>query len=655
MTTSDDDRFKIRPRPPRSDKRSRPASFLKRVQVAINRAGGHMPLDGRRRPLPGSRSGRGFAVARLTASPQSARSRRVVIKTRIVYLNKAGEEGMAAHLRYIAREGVGQDGKSAELAYDAKSEGVDLEEFRVRGSGDRHQFRFIIAPEDASELADLRGFTRSLMDRMGRDLGTRLDWVAIDHWDTENPHTHVVLRGRDGSGEDLVIAGEYISNGMRVRASALATSWLGLRTDAELQASLNREVDREHWTSLDRQLKGRIRDGRVDLDLKADRPGDLRLRSQLIGRLRHLQQLGLARMDPEGGWRMREDAEEVLRKLGERGDIIRTMQRTFAKAQREFAVFDPRTATDSIVGRVADKGLADELGERGFVVIDGDDGRAHYVPLPSTRPLGDLPLGGIVEVQPIKERTVDRNIVAATANGRYLPHDHMTQLRAANVKRAVAADVVGSHVRRLEALRRAGIVERVSDGLWRIPADLVARGVEYDRRKHGGMTLHLRCPLPIERQIKAIGVTWLDQQLEEGKRPASAIGFAAAALHALDGRAEFLAENGLAERRGTHLCMAPDALRRLRDMELAATAKSLAAETGQPYRPVPDGSRVAGTYQRSLQLTSGRFALLDNGVGFSLVPWKPVIDQQLGRSISAVVRGEHVVWHIGRSRTPSIS
>jgi type IV secretory pathway VirD2 relaxase len=577
-----------------------------------------------------------------------------VIKTRIVYLNKAGTEGVAAHLRYIAREGVAKDGGSAERAYDANTEGVDLEEFRVRGSGDRHQFRFIIAPEDASELADLRGFTRNLMDRMARDLGTRLDWVAVDHWDTENPHTHVVLRGRDESGKDLVIAGEYLSNGMRVRASALATSWLGLRTDAELQASLNREMDREHWTSLDRQLKGRIHDRRVDLELKADWPRDLRLRSQLIGRLRYLQKLGLARIDDQGRWQMREDAEEVLRKLGERGDIIRTMQRTFTEAQREFSVFDPGMATDSIIGRVVDKGLADELGDRGFVVIDGVDGRAHYVHLPSTRPFENLPLGGIVEVQPIKERTVDQNIIAATANGRYLPRDHMNQLRTANVERAVAADVVGSHVRRLEALRRAGIVDRVSDGLWRIPADLVARGMEYDRRKQGGMTLHLHCHVSIERQIKAIGVTWLDQQLVEGKRPSAAIGFAAAASHALDQRAEFLVKNGLAERRGSQVSIAANALRTLRDSELATVARSLSAERGRPYRPVQNGDRVGGTYQRSIQLTSGRFALLDNGLRFSLVPWKPVIDKQLGRSINAVVRGEQVIWQVGRSRTPSI-
>ena len=126
--------------------------------------------------------------------------------------------------------------------------------FEARVEPDRHEFRFIVSPEDAAEIGDLGGYTRELMGRMEADLGTRLDWVAVDHWDTDNPHTHVVLRGVDATGENLVIARDYIAHGMRGRASELATDLLGPQTEREMRERMTREVDQDRWTGLDRQL-----------------------------------------------------------------------------------------------------------------------------------------------------------------------------------------------------------------------------------------------------------------------------------------------------------------------------------------------------------------------------------------------------------------
>jgi hypothetical protein len=63
---------------------------------------------------------------------------------------------------------------------------------------------------------------------------------------------------------------------------------------------------------------------------------------------------------------------------------------------------------------------------------------------------------------------------------------------------------------------------------------------------------------------------------------------------------------------------------------------------------------VTGVYRRSVQLASGRFAMLDDGIGFSLVPWKPVIEQRLGQTLTAVTRGGGVSWTFGRQRGPGI-
>ncbi len=118
----------------------------------------------------------------------------------------------------------------------------------------------------------------------------------------------------------------------------------------------------------------------------------------------------------------------------------------------------------------------------------------------------------------------------------------------------------------------------------------------------------------------------------------------------LQQRAEFLAEQGLAERRGQRVILARNLLVTLRGRELAKAAQDIAARTGLEYRPVSDGRRVAGIYRRSVVLASGRYAMLDDGMGFSLVPWKPVIEQRLGQQLAATVSGGGVAWEIGRQR-----
>jgi hypothetical protein len=88
--------------------------------------------------------------------------------------------------------------------------------------------------------------------------------------------------------------------------------------------------------------------------------------------------------------------------------------------------------------------------------------------------------------------------------------------------------------------------------------------------------------------------------------------------------------------------------------ELNAAAKAIETESGLTYRATVNGEHVSGIYRRSLMLTSGRFALLEDGTGFSLVPWRPVIEQHLGREISGVVAGTDVSWSFERSRGPSL-
>lgn len=651
MKHGDDDRFRVRPGPPRQ----RGDAFINQVLRQTNKAGTKLgKAVGKAGQRPGARSGRGHVAARFAGRSLAPNARRVTIKTRLVNLRQASPRSLAKHLRYIEREGVDRQGGPGH-AYGPLTEAADLDAFRERSQDDRHQFRFIVSPEDAEQLDDLRTYTRHLMSRMEADLGTPLEWVAVDHWNTDNPHTHVVLRGRDDTGKDLIISRDYISEGMRHRASELATEWLGPRTELEIQQAAQREVDQERWTGLDRTLQREAVDGLIRPETLAE-PRLQRQRQMLIGRLQRLQRMGLATEQHPGTWAIHAEAEPTLRAMGERGDIVRTMQRAMTGRQRELAVFQPGEDGRAIVGRVVGKGLADELYDKGYLVIDGIDGKAHYVALPPRSELEQYPTGAVVEVRGSADvHAADRNVAALAVDGVYRTDHHLSVAQAQAAPDRDPQEVVAAHGRRLEALRRAGLVERVAEGVWRVPNDLAAQGRQYDaRRLGGGVVAELKSHLPIERQASVIGATWLDQKLIGGGKGLGDLGFGGEVKQALQQRADFLVDQGLAERRGQRVILARNLLATLRGKELATAAQSIAAETGLVHRPVAEGRRVAGTYRRSVMLASGRYAMLDDGLGFSLVPWKPVIEPRLGQAIGATVRGGGVSWEIGRQRGQSI-
>ncbi|WP_186123229.1 relaxase/mobilization nuclease and DUF3363 domain-containing protein [Burkholderia gladioli] len=646
MRQGDDDHFRVRPGAPKQ----RGDAYVNKVLRQANKAGAKFgKAAGKVGQRPGSRLGRGHVAARFAGRELGANARRVTIKARLVNLAKAGQRSTAAHLRYIEREGVDRQGGPGR-AYGPTTDKADTKAFEERGREDRHQFRFIVSPEDAEQLDDLRTYTRHLMARMEADLGTRLEWVAADHWNTDNPHTHVVLRGKDDTGRDLIISRDYIAEGMRRRASELATEWLGPRTELEIQRAMQRQVDQERWTGLDRTLQREAGDDGLIRIERFVEPRLLRQREVLIGRLQHLQRMGLATEQQPGAWAIHADAEPILRTMGERGDIIRTMQRAMSGQQRELAVFQPGADGHAVIGRVVGKGLADELYDKGYLIVDGTDGKAHYVALPPRSELEQYPTGAVVEVKGAADvRAADLNIAALAVDGVYRTDHHLAVAQGQAMPDRDPHEVVAAHVRRLEALRRAGIVDREAEGVWRVPDDLAERGRQYDAQRLGsGVAVDLKSYLPIERQARVIGATWLDQQLIGGGKGLGDVGFGADVKDALRQRTGFLAEQGLAERRGQRVVLARNLLATLRGRELAQVSKDIAAETGLEHRPVADGRRVAGIYRRSVMLASGRYAMLDDGVGFSLVPWKPVIESRLGQSLTATVQGSWVSWHMGR-------
>ncbi|MER8705153.1 DUF3363 domain-containing protein [Mesorhizobium sp. M1088] len=579
--------FRLRPGRIRSTRAPKAKSFVNQVLRAAKRAGhtdgafSSTPRSGRSPVLGRSSFGRGrinFSRNRLFSS-----SRRVVVATRIArHSGKAFRSApLSAHLSYLKRDGVTSDGEKA-VMFDASRDGANDVAFAERSKDDRHHFRFIVSPEDAGEMTDLRAFTRDLAKQMEADLGSRLDWVAVDHWNTDNPHVHLLVRGVDDTGADLVISRDYISCGLRSRAEELVSIELGPRPEHEIRNALEKEITAERWTRLDVEIRiAADETGYIDLRPQAPGAAEPESRRLMIGRVQHLEKMGLANPAGTGEWMVGLEAERSLRDLGMRGDIIKTMHRAFAERGQDRGVADYVIDTGAtitpIIGRLVDKGLQNELTGEAYAVIDGTDGRAHHVRFRGIEAFEHSPpIGGIVEI------------------------------------------------------RRFG-------------------GLEDERPT---LVLANRSDFDLNRQTTAPGATWLDHRLVEREpMPLAMGGFGREVRDAMSARADHLAEEGLARRQGQRVVLQRDLLNTLRCRELDATAARLSAESGLPHMRTVAGEHVAGVHRQRLTLTSGRFAMIDNGLGFRLVPWSPSLEKKLGQHVAGVARdGGGIEWSFDRKR-----
>ncbi|MFM9850375.1 MAG: DUF3363 domain-containing protein [Hyphomicrobiaceae bacterium] len=347
--------------------------------------------------LPGTRR-RGTAPGVLARAGLIAPgTRRVIVRARYVR-QQAGDIGAArAHLRYIQRDGVTREGEPGRL-YDSHRDDADGSAFLDRSENDPHQFRFIVSAEDSPRLKDLKPFVRDLMRQMEQDLDTELDWVAIDHFNTGHPHTHIVIRGRDDKGRDLVLARDYIGHGVRARAQGLVTLELGPETEMERLDKLMSEVGQERFTRLDRALVGQAKDHVLAVASAVERnPAQQTMR---VGRLKTLERLGLASERQPGVWSLDADLEPKLRRLGERADTYKMMQRALAQAGldrrgAQLALFERGRRRTPVAGKVIAVGLVDEITDRHYVIVDGADGRVHYAELGRLNP-HEVPSRGMI-------------------------------------------------------------------------------------------------------------------------------------------------------------------------------------------------------------------------------------------------------------------
>lgn len=578
---SNDDEFEIRPGRIKRDRMPsgrKAQGLVAQITKVAKRAGYTRLAPGVRRVKGTGQNARGRRAALLTRTHST--NRRVVIKARIV--RHTGAHFRAAplvrHVGYLKRDGVTRDGREAGL-FDERSDNADGEAFGARCTDDRHHFRFIVSPEDAAQMEDLRAFTRELMDDMAHDLDSRLDWVAVDHWNTDNPHIHILVRGKADDGQDLVIDKNYIRDGMRARAEERVTIELGQRTELEIQQSLQREVEAERWTSLDHTLQRMAdHDGGV-IDLRPGAPAaDPTRRTLLVGRAMKLERLGLAdRIDP-ACWTLKPGAEVTLRDLSIRGDIIKTMHRAMtarghAADLSAFAIHEDQQP-EPVIGRLVERGLHDELTGEAYALVDGIDGRTHHLRFADLDMTGDAKEGSIVELRS-----------------------------------------------------------------WE------------DTKSRTRLSLATRSDFSIDEQVGARGATWLDRQLIAKDQSELGGGFGREVREALEQRSAVLERQGLAIQRGGQFSFSRDMISTLRNRELDDVIAKIEGQSGLVHEPTQSGAAVEGTYRQRINLASGRFAMIDNGMGFELVPWRPSLERHLGEYVTGrSTGGGGIEWSIGRSR-----
>ncbi len=622
----------------------------KRIARQIKRAAKQLGTPRSSSRFTGRQSGRGSAKARQFAFQRqrlaASRMRRVMVKVHIARGVRGGGIGaFRAHVSYIQRDGVDRDGIGGEL-YTREGGVAEAGSFLERSAEDRHQFRLIVSPEDGVKLGDLNSFTREFMTQVEKDLGTRLDWVAVDHHNTGHSHTHIVIRGKDERGKDLVIAPDYIKSGFRHRARELATEILGPRRDLEIAKAQHSEISKDRFTGIDRKISADLKGKELRLQRDATTSADRFHRSLRLQRLRHLIALGLAREVSKDVWCFSDDWESTLRDLGRRGDIIRNLAAKHGPqdGHERLHSFKPgEGARQTLLGEVVSSLPDDELkGTRTLIIQDFSNDR-WIVDIGPVEPGALPPDDAVVEIssQSSGLGAADQTIahIADQSGGQYSEGLHK------GFDPAASSDYRKAHVRRLEALRRAGVVERSPDGVWQVPPDYLERAAAYERRKDGSVKIDTRSWLSIERQVSYRGLTWLDAEGEGAK--------SACVQNAVRARRKWLRTNGWLEQGQERLSSAM--AEKLAAADLDAAAARLANHSGRNVKRLGIGDEMDGTYEGAVNLGNKRLAIIGNTNEFALVPWRREIEHYRGRDMIARRTRGGTSWTLGRAKDRGIS
>jgi len=587
--------------------------------------------------------------------------RRVVVKARYAMHGSGKGAPLRAHVSYLARDGKAAErgepglersvdylqrtdtpGNERFAFYDRLEIGVDGKAVTAGWAEDSRHFRLIISAEDGEALGDLKPFIREVMSGLERQLGTKLEWLAVDHWDTDNPHTHVLIRGRRTDGQDLFIPSRLISSGIREHAQEVVTRVLGPRLESDLARDQWREISRMAATSLDRELIA-----------AQDGEGMIRVyRPHLIARLERLEAWDLAQRTRDG-WRISEDLLGKLKALDERQAIERAV--STHRRPGELLPLLAAVPTDAIEGQLVHYGPADDMGDVFLAVIETGRGELRYARI--AREADQLALDGVVagslvtlEPNVPAPKPADHAIaaIAEKTGGLYSAEHHRW------VSHRVSDSLIEANIRRLEAMRRMSLISREANGVFLVGHNHLERATLFDERlsRRYPMIAGVASYWTLEEQVTAIGPTRLDRVLAgEGAQPEGEGAFARQYASALQQRRLFLIEQGWLGR--DQSVLPQSTLSWLATNEVRAAADDLRAEIGKPVLTARL-NQIQGVYARRIDLAQGRMALIDAGRHAVLVDWRPVLERFGGRQVEGVLRGRGISWSLQRGRGPDL-
>ena len=589
-----------------------------------------------RRSPRGDRGRNTSATSSFSGNP---RQQRVIVKASYTAHHADKVAGvLRAHVKYLGRDAASLDGREGRF-YDATEEGIDAKQ-RVRDwQNDPRHFRFIISPEHGHEINEkgggLTAYTRELMQRVEKDLGTKLEWIAINHHNTDDLHTHLLVRGGRADGKDLRIDREYIQHGMRQAAQEIATAWLGERSDRQVTQAIQKELKADRYTALDAFAERHVdSDRRLKFKTRGTAAGR-ELRRRVAARLQHLESMGLASRDRYGRWTVDAELKPKLQSLAQRNDIIKNL---YASLGPRSALVASYRGERELVGMVAGRGTHDELRDRRYLLVRDAKNQLHYVRVANAEALAVLEEGSLVRVagtDPQRVRTDARIAEVAKQNdGVYTIERHRDSLPPHFAGRDIES-FLRSHERRLTTLQKLGAAERVEQG-WRVTdVESLARG-EQARLRGGLGVVQIVSARSVESQITAEAWTWLDRQIHrQGQGRATDIPFDSMLEKAAEDRCRWMIEHGFAVMESGRYVLRQGSAETLRQREWRQFQQTYQEQFEKPTRPLSPEARAEGRYCGTVSLHDGLYAVIAGSTDAALAPVQRVPPLEYGTRVEA--------------------
>lgn len=412
--------------------------------------------------------------------------RSVIFKAKYVKNNgKDFSEKIKAHLYYISREEAGLEGQKAEL-FSNHDSALSISALAELFSDSPHNFRFIISPESGDKL-DLKEFTKDLIKTMEKDLDTKLNWVSSCHYDTNNPHIHLVVDGRDDKGKKLLIKKDYLSRGIRSRASQISTYTIGLKTKKEIYNDISLSTSKSSKTYLDEvihYISLNSCNEIIDLEKIKYKEFDFVDKNLLQKRLIYLEGKGLATKNEDNYWTINKNYLDTIKEIGRTSSIIERLSQKLSVNKEQCQIVSRETIPDKgYKGQVVSHGFTNEIDEIRFLVIKTEDNKHLYLELGKYSEKTPSKIGDWVHITATKPfegpKASDHSIaqLAQKNSGIYDAEHH--QVYAHQQKKLPPGvsiqEYVEVHLKRLEILAKIGLVEKISDKKFRIPQDLIEK------------------------------------------------------------------------------------------------------------------------------------------------------------------------------------